>query len=94
MNNSEYEVYCINLDRTPASYNKTKDEFLEILEYNFSFVHTLTKAQIVKMEGEKMLGQPLYHHHALFSDKEKFKIVLYVFELKLFFLLINFNLNF
>jgi hypothetical protein len=75
LNESEYEVYCINLDKTPANFNQTKNEFLRLLESNFNFVHGLTKGQIVKMDGEKILGQPIYHHHALFSDEEKFKIV-------------------
>lgn len=75
LNDFEYEVYCINLNKTPANYKKTKDKFLEILERNFRFVHGLRKAQIVKMEGEKILGIPIYHHHAIFSDKDKFKIV-------------------
>ena len=75
LNQNEYEVYCINLNTTPDKYKITKEKYLDILKHNLININGLTESQIVRKAGYSIKNFVIYHHHALFTDKKKFKIV-------------------
>lgn len=73
---SEYEVYSTNIYTTPIKYDKTLPDFFDILRQNLQLIQQLAVGDIVKMKGLKIFDKfALYHHHVIFSDSKRFKIV-------------------
>lgn len=71
-----YEIYNINIYRTPQLFQKTYSDFFEVLQLNLKQLQSLKEGDIVKMHGLKFMDKyAIYHHHALFVDARKCKII-------------------
>jgi hypothetical protein len=65
-----FEIYNINIFKTPLVYEKSTKEFIDILKYNLRQLQSLAVGDIIKMNGLKILNRfVLYHHHAIYTGK-------------------------
>lgn len=71
-----YEIYNINILSSPQNFEKTLTDFFEVLEKNLSTLQRLVEGDIVKMHGLKLMDRfALYHHHVIYSDAKKCKVI-------------------
>ena len=71
-----YEIYNINIYRTPQLFEKTFSDFFDILQLNLRQLQSLVEGDIIKMHGLKLYDKyALYHHHAIYTDSKKCKII-------------------
>lgn len=71
-----YEIYNINIYTTPKIFERSVSEFFEILRINLNQLGQLVEGDIVKMQGMKLTEKlALYHHHAIYSDAKKCKVI-------------------
>lgn len=71
-----YEIYNFNIYTTPKLFEKTFTDFFEVLKKNLIEIQRLIEGDIVTMHGLKFMDKfAIYHHHAIYSDAKKCKVI-------------------
>jgi hypothetical protein len=73
---NRFEIYNINVFNSPKFYEINLSQFIDILKYNLNQLQSFIEGDIIKMKGTKLWNRfVLYHHHAIYSDVNKCKII-------------------